>query len=299
MSRDVLAFNPRLRLALFKAGFAVAEAVPLWLGRTLAYVVGTAAWAFDPRGRRTVARNLAHFLPPGCPQALARAVRRSYVNFAFSVCESFSLRALPRDTFQSPNLELIDPWGTFAARPFPGPAVFTTVHANWLMALGAYHHLGLIRSIEAIRLSHGDPAIDALFERAIAPFGCRSLLLDRAPLASLRALKDGRQLAVVAERDYIGNGLPIRFAGEVTRMPIGPAALAVQTGAPVIPSLMARRSAGRFVLIIGRPVRADPTRAKSEQVADLTRQLSATHARFIAAAPAQWVAFHDAWAFRP
>ena len=296
MSRDVFAFSPRLRLFAFRAAFATAETLPIWLGRTLAYVVGTLSWMCDHRGRRTVRRNLAHFLPPGCPEALDRAVRRSYINFAFSVCESFGLRGLGRECFRAPNLQLVDPWGTFARRPFPGAAVFTTVHANWLMALGAYHHLGLVSTIEAIRLSNGDPAIDALFERVIAPFGCRSLLLDRAPLASLRALKEGRPLAVVAERDYKGTGLPIRFAGELTRMPIGPAALAVQTGVPVIPNLMARRSAGRFVLIVGRPVYADPTRAKSEQVAELTRRLAAVHARFIAAAPAQWVAFHDAWA---
>lgn len=296
MSRDLLAFSPRLRLAAFRAAFAVAEALPMWLSRTVAYLGGILTWLLDHRGRRTVRRNLAHFVPPGCPEALDRAVRRAYVNFAFSLCESFALRALRAGAFQPPQLELVDPWGTFAARPFPGAAVFTTVHANWLMALGAYHHLGLIRSIEAIKLSHGDPAVDALFERVIAPLGCRSLMLDRAPLASLRALKEGRPLAVVAERDYKGTGLPLRFAGEITRMPIGPAALAVQTGAPVIPSLMARRSASRFVLIIGRPVRADPTRAKGEQVAELTRRLAAVHARFIAAAPSQWVAFHDAWA---
>lgn len=296
MSRDILAFSPRLRLAIFRAAFAGAETLPIWFGRTVGYVGGILVWLFDHRGRRVVRRNLAHFLPRGCPEALDRAVRRSYINFAFSLCESFGLRGIGRDAFQPPNLELVDPWGTFATRPFPGAAVFTTVHANWLMALGAYHHLGLIRTIEAIKLSHGDPAIDALFERVIAPFGCRSLMLDRAPLASLRALKDGRPLAVVAERDYKGTGLPLRFAGETTRMPIGPAALAVQTGAPVIPNLMARRSAGRFVLIVGRPVYADPTRAKGDQVAELTRRLAAVHARFIAAAPAQWVAFHDAWA---
>jgi lauroyl/myristoyl acyltransferase len=296
MSRDVLAFNPRLRLLVFRAAFAIAEGAPIWFGRTLAYLLGTVGWLIDHRGRRVVRRNLAHFLPPGCPEALSRAVRRNYLNFAFSLCESFGMRGLARAHFQPPQLELVDPWGTFRTRPFVGPAVFTTVHANWIMALGAYHHLGLITSIEAIRLSHGDAEIDALFERVIAPFGCRSLLLDRAPLASLRALKDGRQLAVVAERDYTGTGMPVRFAGETTRMPIGPAALAVQTGAPVIPNLMARRSAGRFVLIVGRPVHADPTRPKSEQVAELTHRLARIHARFIAAAPAQWVAFHDAWA---
>lgn len=295
MSRDILAFSPRLRLATFKLGFWIAEHLPPWAGRALAYAVGTATWAFDPRGRRTVRRNLAHFIPPRCPEALGRAVRRSYIAFAMSLYESFGMRAWKPERFAAPDFEVVDPWGVYRTPPYAGAAVFTTVHCNWELGMAMCHARGLITEIGAIALSHGDEAIDALFERLRARFGCRSLLLDRAPLASLRALKDGQRLAVVAERDYTGTGMAVRFAGQTTRMPVGPAALAVQTGAPIIPSVLFRRGTSRFTLIVGRPVRAAPGAARSEEVAALTRRLAGVYARFIAAAPSQWVAFHDAW----
>ncbi|MBA3686084.1 MAG: hypothetical protein H0W72_12725 [Planctomycetes bacterium] len=304
MSRDVLRSSPWLRLMFFHVAFFIAGNMPLWMGRTLGYLTATLSWICDARGRRTVRRNIAHFLPRQCPEALSRAVRRSYVNFGFAVCESFGMGGVgigglrPRH-FTAPCLELVDPWRVFARRPLAGAAILTSVHCNWELLSAAYHHLGMLSSVQAIALSSGDPAIDALFERTRARVNCHSLLLDRAPLASLRALKDGKPLGLVAERDYTGNGLVVRFGHGRTRMPVGPAALSVQTQAPIIPCLLARRSAGRLVLIVARPIRPDQHLAKSEQVAALTQRLADCFTRFIAAAPAQWVAFHDPWERHP
>jgi lauroyl/myristoyl acyltransferase len=191
---------------------------------------------------------------------------------------------------------LVDPWGVFAVRPRTQPTIFATVHCNWELAIAVYHHLNLFTSCAVVTLSHRDPAIDALFDRIRSRFNCRSLLLDRAPLASLRTLKDGQHLCLVGERDYSGNGLRVAFAGGSLRMPVGSAALAVQTGVPVVPCLLARRSPTRFVLLIGKPLYADPTRPKTAQVGELTQRLADIYARFISAVPGQWIAFHDAWA---
>lgn len=102
MSRDVLSAHPRLRLLVYRAKSAIANACPLWLGRTLAYAVGLLLWAFDARGRKVVARNLAHFIPARCPEALARAVRRNYIAFSMYIYESFRLHRLPTQFFQPP-----------------------------------------------------------------------------------------------------------------------------------------------------------------------------------------------------
>ena len=245
-----------------------------------------------------VERNVSHFIPARCPEARRRAARRSFISFALNVCESFAMGGLKRSFFQPPRIEVMDPWGVFAQRPRMQPTIFTTVHCNWELAIAIYHHLQLIEGCAAVALTHHDPAIDALFDRMRGRFNCRSLLLDRAPLASLRALKDGQHLCLVGERDYTGNGMSVRFGGARLRMPVGPAALAVQTGVPVVPALVARRSPTSFVVIIGRPLMADNTRPKSEQVGVLTQRLADTYTRFLTAVPRQWVAFHDAWAAR-
>jgi len=295
LSRDILASHPGLRLRLFRAMFAIAAVAPLWLGRTAAYFIGFASWLADPAGRRTVRRNLAHFIPASCPEALYRTVRRNYINFALTMYESFCMHRLGPGAFAPPQVQLCDPWNIFARRPLPGPAIILTPHVHWEFLLCIFHRLKLYEAMEAIALSHGDPDIDALFERMRNNVGCSSLLLDRAPLASLRALRDGKILGVVGERDYTGTGIQVRFAGAAMSMPVGAAALAVQTQALVVPTLIARRGATRWLAVFAKPVRADPTLPKSEQVAALTQHFADTFARFIGAVPGQWVAFHDAW----
>jgi lauroyl/myristoyl acyltransferase len=295
MSRDVLSGHPRLRLLLYRSKSLIANACPLWLGRTLAYAVGMVLWALDAGGRKVVRRNLAHFIPARCPEALARAVRRNYISFSMYIYESFRLHRLPQQFFQSPQLTLVDPFGVFRERPLRTPAILVTVHSNWELIAAVIHRLGLVEQVEVIALTSGDRAIDALFERMRNAVGAHSLSLDHAPLGALRALRAGKILGVVGDRDYTGNGLRVPFAGEMMALPLGPAALAVQTHAPIIPLYLGRRSSTSFTLVVGRPIHADASKPKASQVTSLTSCLAKVMARFIATAPAQWISFHDAW----
>lgn len=298
MSRDILQGTPQLRRLVFRSMDLVANRLPMTWSRILAHLVGTLCWLLDARGRRVVARNLAPFIPPHCAEARARAVRACYRSFAVALSEGLRIGHLPEGYLGEGRLRLIDPWGVFARRPIAGPAILVTVHANWELMLAAAQRLQLVEQVEAITLSHGDPAIDHLFDRKRAAVNCRSLLLDRAPLAALRALKGKRILGLLADRDYTGGGLVVPFGGAPMALPPGPAALAVQTGAPIIPMFLARTAPRSFTLLVGKPIRPTPGTPKPRQMRALTEQLACALARFIAAAPAQWVAFHDAWAGR-
>jgi len=299
MSRDVLANHPSVRRLAYRAMDAFANRCPMGLMRLVAHAVGTVAYIIDPKGRRVVARNLSHFIPARCPEARARAVLANYRNFSTALGEGMRLGRLPEGYLSPERLRLVDPWKVFATRPLKGPAILVTVHANWELLLAAAHRLRFFEQVEAISLTHNDPMIDHLFERKRALAGCRSLLLDRAPLAALRALKNERILGLLADRDYTGNGVRVPFGDAQISVPLGPAALAVQTSSPIIPMFLARCGPRAFTLIVGRPLLVDERQPKHRQVRQLTERLSAVLGRFIASAPAQWVAFHDAWASRP
>lgn len=288
MARDLLARRPSLRRILMRGVAAAADAMPLGLARTVAYSVGWAAWLCDARGRAAVARNLAGAVPPGEP--LRRAVRRSYTEFALTLAEAARLH---RDDWLSPGtIAVVDPAGVFAARPLRGPAILASVHSHWDMLAAACHRLRLVDGMLAPALTYGDPALDRWLAERRDRWGCRTVLLDRAPLALLRALRDGGILGVLVDRDYTGRGIAARFLGRPARLPSGPAALAVQSGAPIIPMLLARRTPGTFMLLVGAPLRPDPAVPRARQLAELTGRLSRSMSRMLAAAPAQWVAFH-------
>ncbi|HET6299490.1 MAG TPA: phosphatidylinositol mannoside acyltransferase [Kribbella sp.] len=51
-------------------------------------------------------------------------------------------------------------------------------------------------------------------------------------------LRAGGFVCLVADRDLSENGVPVRFFGRQSRMPAGPAALSLRTGAPLIPATL-------------------------------------------------------------
>jgi lauroyl/myristoyl acyltransferase len=295
MSRDVFAHTPRLRQWVFRAALALAQMLPLSWGRLLGYVIGHLAWLCDPRGRKVIERNLAHFIPGQCRDALTRAVRRNYVTFCIYVYESFGVARLPRSFFTAPHLTISDPFDVFATKPHPGPAMLVTVHCNWELIAAMCDRLGWTNAIDVVALSSGDHVIDGIFAGLRRNSHAESLPLNRAPLGSLRALKAGRILGLAADRDYTGQGMRLPFAGQMMSVPLGPAALAVQTSATIIPVYLARRGLTRMHLQVGRPLRANPGAPKQQEVERLMHELVTIMTRFIATAPAQWISFHDAW----
>lgn len=60
---------------------------------------------------------------------------------------------------------------------------------------------------------------------------------QRPPTETLRArLTENRVVCLMAERDLTRTGVPVSFFGELTRMPAGPARLALDTGAALLPA---------------------------------------------------------------
>jgi KDO2-lipid IV(A) lauroyltransferase len=80
---------------------------------------------------------------------------------------------------------------------------------------------------------------ESLFDRFVVyreQLGMEVIALDRSadPMAALAAaLRRGRLVCLVADRDLTGQGEAVTLLGEPARLPLGPAALARRTGAPL------------------------------------------------------------------
>jgi phosphatidylinositol dimannoside acyltransferase len=100
-------------------------------------------------------------------------------------------------------------------------------------------------------------------------------------------LRDGRLVCLLADRDVTGGGIEVDFFGEKARMMGGPAALAVQTGAALMPVTLWYEGACWGAHIYEEiPVPGEGTR--QEQIAAMTQQLAAVFERGITAHPQDW-----------
>jgi len=117
-------------------------------------------------------------------------------------------------------------------------AVFALPHSgNWDIAgLWLVQH-GFAFTTVAERLKP-----ESLFDRFVAyreSLGMRVVPLTGGPRPAMQVLAErlraGEAVCLVADRDLSRHGVEVRFFGEPTRMPAGPALLAATTGAPLMP----------------------------------------------------------------
>lgn len=140
-----------------------------------------------------------------------------------------------------------------------------------------------------------DEGLQAWFVRSRSRVGIRIVSIASARRELAAALARDEPVGLVADRDLTGGGIEIPFFGHPARMPVGPALLAVESGAPVVVGGV-RRSGRRSYR--GRLVAVDaPTHGtRRERATALARGLAEAFESIIADAPDQWWAcFHPVW----
>jgi len=106
-------------------------------------------------------------------------------------------------------------------------------------------------------------------------------------------LRAGEVVCLVADRDLSRHGVPVRFFGEPTRMPAGPALLAATTGAVLLP-VHTYYLADGWGQWVGPPVELGAGRLR-DRVHSATQRLADVFAERIAAYPADWHMLQKLW----
>jgi KDO2-lipid IV(A) lauroyltransferase len=266
--------------------------------RSLGTIFGLLYWGLDRRRRGVLRANLRPVLGPSATAVeVERVVRRGFVSYGHYWGEAFQLERLSqaqilrRTTVE--GREHID-----QALAGGRGAIFATPHvgnwdagAAWLVASG-YKLTTIVERLE--------PA--ELFERFLdyrRALGMEILPLDNGSESMrglLRALRAGRLVALVCDRDLTGHGLPVRLFGRTAIMPGGPASLALKTGAPLLPcSVYHDRRQGHWVAVVRPPIRPEPSGDQRADALALTQLLAAEFEQLISHAPEQWHVLSRFW----
>lgn len=112
----------------------------------------------------------------------------------------------------------------------------------------------------------------------------------------IKILRNGGAVALVADRDVTGKGIPVEFFGSETSLPVGPVALADLTGADLIPvGVYFKKGAGHRIEIHD-PVRLPDGPSREDRVAQGTQEFAQVLEDIIRRAPSQWHLFQPNWA---
>lgn len=274
----------------------------------LADLVGEAWYRLAParaaRARRNLARVSAALAAAGTgpasaraaahdPRALERLVRAAFRHHARYYLEVARTPSLTRRDLET-RLVLETPEVIRAAFEDGQAAIFVGLHfgAIELPALFLAARVGgAVAPMETI----GDPDLQGYFERTRGAAGVRIVGLREARRELLAALRGGTSVGIVGDRDLTGGGVLAPLFGQPANLPLGPALLAVESGAPLYVMGVRRTGPGRYR---GRlehvPVPAEGSRR--ERVTAAVTALAGAFERVVATAPEQWWAvFFPIW----
>lgn len=140
-----------------------------------------------------------------------------------------------------------------------------------------------------------DPALQAWFVRTRGALGVRLVGLKEARRELTAAVGRGELVGLIADRDLTGGGVDTRLFGEPLPLPIGPALVAVETGAALYVGVARRAGRGHYRGRLERvPMPAEGRRR--ERIEAILEAEARVFERLIAAAPEQWWAiFFPLW----
>ncbi len=259
----------RLVLWAYVLGWALVKALPERLARKLFDKGADLAYRKRGKGVRRLEANLRRVVPESDLDRVTRAGIRSYARYWL---EAFRLPVTkPADIvarLRCENEHLLrdnstNGRGCVAVLPHMG---------NWDVA-GAWASItGLKLTTVAERLKP-----EELFDRFVAfreSLGMEVIPLtggDSNPFEVLAdRLRAGGLVCLLGDRDLTARGIEVEFFGETAKFPAGPAALAVRTGAALVPATLWFDGDGWVVHMhdeIPVPDVPDPVQAMTQSVA--------------------------------
>jgi hypothetical protein len=112
---------------------------------------------------------------------------------------------------------------------------------------------------------------------------------------ALRHLRQGGVVAILCDRDIQKTGQMLPLCGCPARLPTGAAALAVRTGAQIVPAFTLRRGPGRNEVWIEPPLALERTGDEEHDVRAATEKILARLEEYLRQDPGQWTVLEAIW----
>ncbi len=273
---------------------AVCRPLPARALRVLGRTIGRVAHVIFRRARRIARENVALAFPALNDEEQGALVRRSFL--ALGEHLGAAIASLRPDATLVP-LDLGDADLAVIEEALAGGrgVVFASAH------LGAWERLGATLVAAGVPLTTiareaYDPRLDAIYDRLRGGRGVRAIYRGRpgAGARMVRVLRDGGVLGVLMDLRSRVPSIDVPFLGHDAPTAIGPARLALRTGAAVIVGACAPGGRTRIERVCTADLATLPD--PSARARALTARINEALSRFILDMPEGWVWMHERYA---
>jgi len=116
---------------------------------------------------------------------------------------------------------------------------------------------------------------------------------------SLGALHHNKILALFADQNKAKGGVFVDFFGRPAGTVVGPAVMALKTGAPVVPIFNVRQGVNKHKVIIGPPVEFEISGNQDKDILSVTAKITKVIEEFVRRYHTHWWWFHNRWKAKP
>ena len=284
----------------YKLGSLLSKGVPGFLSGTMGSLVGLPASLGMRDKRKMVERHMRRVRPNASSIEIRRLTQQVFDSYARYYLESFSLPTLTSaqvaasftvEGYHENMLPALDRGkGVILALPHLGGWEWA---GRWAADLGNKMTV-VVEPIQPPELFEWFADLRRKFGMTVIPLGP-----DAGP-AVLKSLRNNEVLCLLSDRDITGGGIEVEFFGERTKLPAGPATLALRTGAALLPTAayFTDRGVGHHG-VIGAPMNCERHGKLRQDVHRITQELAYELETLIRRAPEQWHLLQPNWPSDP
>jgi phosphatidylinositol dimannoside acyltransferase len=289
----------RVKERLSSAAFGVGWTLMCWVPESwarAAFMLGAdISWRRRRPGVRVLEGNLRRVIgndaDPGELRALSRTALRSYARYYL---EAFRIQVIPRARLLGHGMHL---------KGEDNLELTLECMKNGRGVIYALPHMGNFEQAGAWVIANGAGSFTTVAERLEPESVYRRFLTFRQRLGfevlpttggphpfgvMAQRLRAGKLVCLVADRDLSETGVEVDFFGEKALFPAGPAALAVQTGAALMPVSCWFVGAAEWGGQVHDEIPVPESGTRAEKAAVMTQRLAGVFEQAIREHPQHW-----------
>ena len=293
----------RHRIEYFIVRFliGVMRITPDWLVRATGTVVGLMFYVVDGAHRRIAERNLATAFPRRSPRERRAIARAAFAHFGRILLELLKFSTLSSDGMLA-RVEFDGEERVRAAYAQGRGVLFVTGHFGF-WELHALVHALRVEPIAVLARALDNPYLNTTLEEIRERTGNTVLYRKGTIRRVMRTLDANHGVAVLIDQHIMGrDAVYVDFFEQPAATTSAVAALALRTGAVVVPVFALPIGGGRYRMIYEHPV--EPPRQRGDQpdadreadrIRDFTQRCTDVLEMYVRRHPELWLWMHRRW----
>ena len=277
-------------------GFFVSR-LPRSVTLTIGGQLGALIFRLAPQQRTLACQQLQRSLKLSDERRVRTIAKQCFENLGKTVLEFMQLpRMNSKQIRQSVSFQGIKHVEEALAQG-KGAIILTGHFGNWELLAASIS--ATIAPLTPIVRKLRSPRLNALVSGYRSQAGYTTIDRDTGIRQALRCLKRNELLGIVADVDTSVSGVFVDFFGRPAYTPYSPVAIALKTGATVLPTFIIRQPDGSHRAIIEPPLVFQRTDGKEKDLVINTQKYTKIIESYIRQYPAQWIWMHQRWKTRP